>query len=145
MRKYTIYSLYIGLLFGLCACSNPSNNQQTGGGLLDECPIVASRQVDNHDTLTTLHLSKIKEKEQIIPLSALTNSLRLIKLENTETALVRQGGISVSEHYIGIHGFGQVPYKLFDQKGKYIHQIGSFGKEQPYLSASLDNKQDTGF
>lgn len=142
MKKYTIYSLYIGLLFGLFACSNPSNNQQTDGGLLDECPIVASRQVDNHDTLTTLHLSKVKEKEQIIPLSALTNSLRLIKLENTETALVRQGGISVSEHYIGIHGFGQVPYKLFDQKGKYIHQIGSFGQGPNEYKVLYDDQID---
>ena len=64
-----------------------------------------------------------------IPLSSLVESLEIVKLENTEKALLENAWFTdISEKYICIKSYGKFPAKLFDRKGKYLCDLGLIGR-----------------
>ena len=65
-----------------------------------------------------------------IPLSFfIEGELQIIKLDDSDEALVRNTAAVISDNYILIQGMMPTPCKLFDKKtGKFISNIGSIGQ-----------------
>ncbi|MDR2036615.1 MAG: 6-bladed beta-propeller [Bacteroidales bacterium] len=64
----------------------------------------------------------------ILPLSYFTEEMQMVKLENSEHALVSTNSVIIGEKYILVKGSGNNPYKLFTREGRFITRIGSYGK-----------------
>jgi hypothetical protein len=78
--------------------------------------------------LTVCYKSMLKDTVDI-PLSLLTEELQILKLDDSDSALVKDNWITISDNYIAIVGSGNFPAKLFDKKtGKYIADIGAIGQ-----------------
>jgi len=69
-------------------------------------------------------------KETItIPLSALTEELQILKLDDSDEALIKSNETEISDNYILVKGSNNIPYKLFNKKtGKFLNNIGSYGQ-----------------
>jgi len=65
-----------------------------------------------------------------IPLSAFTaEELQILKLDDSDEALVKNNAAVISDNYILVQGSRPMPYKLFDKKtGKFITNIGAYGQ-----------------
>lgn len=76
-----------------------------------------------------------------IPLSDLLEDCKLVRFENSDTALFKFGGMAISDHYIGILN-SEGAFKLFDRDGKYLCDVGAKGQgpgEYLYLyDAAID-------
>ena len=90
----------------------------------EELPIVAERTDVNGHPLIVCHPEKLTDSIRI-PLSQLVEDLEIIRLENRDEAYVRNTSIRVSENYILLHSSRNMPFKLFDRKGKFVCNIGS--------------------
>lgn len=90
---------------------------------------------------TVAYISKINGNEVIIcpvdkvsdtiqlPLSTLIESCEIIKLQTSPEALFeRAWHTEISDKYICIKSYGQIPAKLFDKSGKYLRDIGTLGR-----------------
>ena len=63
------------------------------------------------------------------PLSKIVDNCQLIQLQtNKESLFESVYHIGISENYIAIHSYGQMPIKLFDRKGNFIRNIGKIGR-----------------
>lgn len=61
-------------------------------------------------------------------LSDIVESCEFIPLETKEESLFKSVyHIGISDHYLAIHSYGQMPIKLFARDGKFIRDIGSVG------------------
>ena len=115
-KKITI-SLCLALSFTL-SCHSQVND------FLSKAGKVAEKKGE----LTVCDYSLLKETVTI-PLSALTEELQLVKLDNADEALVKESDALISDNYILVRGSSPIPYKLFDKKtGKFITNIGAFGQ-----------------
>jgi hypothetical protein len=64
-----------------------------------------------------------------IPLSAFVEGLQIVKLENSDQALVGENPARISENYLLVNGDRVLPVKLFERKtGKFVCNIGSIGQ-----------------
>lgn len=64
-----------------------------------------------------------------LPLSTLIESCEIIKLQASPEALFeRAWHTEISDKYICIKSYGQIPAKLFDKRGKYLRDIGTLGR-----------------
>jgi hypothetical protein len=64
-----------------------------------------------------------------LSLSTLIESCEIIKLETSPEALFdRAWHTEISDKYICIKSYGQIPAKLFDKNGKYLRDIGTLGR-----------------
>ena len=71
----------------------------------------------NGNDVVVCEVDEIKDTIDI-PLSSLIESLEIVKLENTEKALIENAWFTdISEKFICIKTYGQFPAKLFDRKG----------------------------
>ena len=90
---------------------------------------------------TVAYITKINDNEVIIcpvdkvtdtiqlPLSTLIESCEIIKLQTSPEALFeRAWHTEISEKYICIKSYGQIPAKLFDKSGKFLRNIGALGR-----------------
>ena len=108
------FSLALASVFSVYSQSGP----------LQKCKQVAKKV--NH--LIVCDKSLLKETIAI-PLSALTEELQILKLDDSDAALVKEEATEISDNYILIKGSGGIPYKLFDRKtGKFLTNIGSHGQ-----------------
>lgn len=141
--KHIILLLFTGLLINtLSSCKDKDLTR----GLLEQCSVVATRQIINmEDTLVVCDVAAVKESFTL-PLSQLVDSFEVVQLENTDGALMKSGPTTISNNYIGIHNFNDTPYKLFNRKGKFIRDIGSFGQGpgeyQMLYDDQIDEKND---
>ena len=93
-------------------------------GPLEKCKQVAK----NVNGLTVCDKTLLNETITI-PLSALTEELQILKLDDSDAALVKEDATEISDNYILIKGSQSIPYKLFDRKtGKFLNNIGSHGQ-----------------
>jgi hypothetical protein len=82
-------------------------------------------------------LEDVKEAE-VLPLSSLVEDCRLIHLDNsTDEALFRAWFITVTDRYIGVRQQGNGAFKLFDQSGKFLCNVGSVGQGPGEYSIAL--------
>lgn len=114
MKKFYMYIVSAGtliLLFNQC--------QQKGS--------YATIQDANGNQVISCNISEISDSIDF-PLSDLIDACEMVQLETNESSLFeRVWHIGVSDHYIAIHSYGQLPVKLFDRQGKFIRDIGAIG------------------
>lgn len=123
----------------LGACQNKESSD-SDTSLLKDCPVVAHQVVTaGGDTVIVCQPSLLKDTIDF-PLSALLSDFRVIKLDDSEKALVKESGaLAVSDHYVGIYsGTG---YKLFDREGKYITDLSSRGQGPNEYAISIYDSQ----
>jgi hypothetical protein len=66
-----------------------------------------------------------------LPLSYFTEELEIVKLDNRDEALIStHSSVTIGDKYILTGGVSnqKVNFKLFDKKGKYLTDVGSFGQ-----------------
>ncbi|MDD4636946.1 MAG: 6-bladed beta-propeller, partial [Bacteroidales bacterium] len=110
-----------------------------GASSLDRKPVVAKKITSAKGTLVSCNPKLLKDTIKF-PLSELIEGLEVIRLDNADAALV--GGYVrpiIGEKYILMSNNKQVPYKLFDRKGKFVAKIGSYGQGPgEYLNTYYD-------
>lgn len=87
------------------------------------------------NTLTVCDFAKVKDTLNV-PLSEWVEDCRLVRFENTDTALFKMWWPAITDNYIGIRQSGGV-FKLFDHKGKFLHDIGAMGQGPGEYAGSL--------
>ena len=107
----------------LCGCTQSAEKKALG---LDDCLVVASKSIINGDTVITCDFSLVKDTIDF-PLSNIMSDLEMIKLENSDSALVSRYHTFVSENYIGVYTM-ENEYKLFDRQGNFLCEIGRKGQ-----------------
>jgi len=110
------------ILLTLTACQ-PSVHQ-VPATMWEELPIVAERTDVNGHPLIVCHPEKLTDSIRT-PLSQLVEDLEIVRLENKDEAYVRNTSIRISDNYILLHSSRNMPFKLFDRKGKFVCDIGS--------------------
>ena len=89
-----------------------------------KCKVVAKKV----NGLTVCDKSLLNETITI-PLSALTEELQILKLDDSDAALVKSNVTEISDNYILVKGSKEIPFKLFERKtGKFLNNIGSYGQ-----------------
>lgn len=87
----------------------------------------ATLQNINGNEVISCNVDEISDSVDFL-LSNMIDECELVKLETSDSSLFgRIHHIAVSENYIVIHSYDQVPVKLFDRKGKFIRNIGAIG------------------
>ena len=94
-----------------------------------------TRLEQNGNTLTVCDFAKVKDTLNV-PLSEWVEDCRLVRFENTDTALFKMWWPAITDNYIGIRQSGGV-FKLFDHKGKFLHDIGAMGQGPGEYAGSL--------
>lgn len=110
-----------------------------GASSLDNKPVVAKKITLPKGTLVSCNPKSLKDTIKF-PLSELIEELEVIRLDNADAALVG-GSVRpiIGEKYILVSNNKQVPYKLFDRKGKFVAKIGSYGQGPgEYLNTYYD-------
>lgn len=111
----------ITLLISAC-----SENKSAYEKSLSDCPVVATREKAGNDQIVVLHTDRLKDTLNI-PLSQLVENFEIIKLDSRDEALVKGGPTFITDNYIGVYS-NDMPYKLFDKKGNFLHPIGNIGQ-----------------
>lgn len=113
----------VGSLFLWASCSGKKDVNERS---LDDCPQVATWRSAGNDSVVVLDVNLLKDTLQV-PLSQLVEEMDIVKLDARDTALVKGGMVAASDNYILVGG-SSVPCKLFDKKGRFLHQIGKIGQ-----------------
>ncbi len=121
MKKISFF-LFIFTIVCICGCKHSAKEVLT----LDDCPVVATKTVVNGDTVITCDFSLVKDTVAF-PLSTILSALEIVKLENSDSALVSRYHTFVSENYIGVYTM-ENEYKLFDKSGNLRCFIGGKGQ-----------------
>ena len=104
-----------------------SSFAQTGDPLKSSKVVAKKVKVNGNDVVVCDQ--SLLDNTITIPLSALTEELQIVKLDDADEALVKQTRATVGEKYILVSGSQQIPYKLFERKtGKFVANIGAFGQ-----------------
>ena len=115
--------LYIAILWGCVSCQRPGPKAVTSWGQL---PVVAERVAVGGDTLIVCHPEKMSDSI-VLPLSHFVEDLEIVALERRDEAYVRPSSVRLTDNYILIHSSRNMPFKLFDRKGRFIRTIGISG------------------
>lgn len=114
----------------ITACNNKQkendNTASDDSKIWNELPTVAAEVKTNGTTLMVCDWTAVKDSIHL-PLSYFIEDLDIVKLDNKDEALVRNSSVTVSDNYILIHCSQNIPFKLFDRKGKFLRNIGSVG------------------
>ena len=82
----------------------------------------------NGNEVTICPVDKVTDTIQM-SLSTLIESCEIIKLQTSPEALFeRAWHTEISEKYICIKSYGQIPAKLFDKNGNFLRNIGTLGR-----------------
>ena len=123
--KKNIYGLLILTAAGAWNACTPS--AQNDGSI--------STLETNGDKLTLCDFSKVTDTLSI-PLSEWVEDCRLVRFENSDTALFKLQWPAITDQYIGIRQSGAV-FKLFDREGKFLNNIGAIGQGPGEYAGSL--------
>lgn len=100
---------------------------------------------DSGDTLYICDLHNIEETITI-ELSAFVNDLKIVQLENSDSAIVAPWRYNVTDNYVGISNEHMAPFKLFNHNGDYICDIGNIGHGPDEYSSTygiaMNEKED---
>ncbi len=82
----------------------------------------------NDNEVVICPVNKVTDTIQL-QLSSLIESCEVVKLQNLTDALFDQAWhTEVSDNYICIKSYGQLPAKLYDKNGQFLRNIGSVGR-----------------
>ena len=136
------FLVYFAFLTGLIGCQQSSINLLYQD--LNECEQVAERKQINDNKIIVCNFDLLKDTI-ILPLSYFTESLHIVKLDDNAEISVPGGDVIVGEHHILIPGsywLGKIPYLLFDKSGKFITNIGSYGRGPGEYFDVFDQQMD---
>ena len=122
-KQMKAFFLLVGM--ALLAGCNGTGKQENEG--LAERPVVGAVEVVNGDSVWVCDFSALKDTVTLY-LSAVAEDFQVVKLDNSDEALVPAGNALVSDNYILVYGRQQTPFKLFDKSGKFLANVGSFGQ-----------------
>ena len=126
-------NVFLIALLLICSTTSFSYAKEKEGNLKN-VTVVAKKATVNGIDLITCDISKL-DKVIDIPLSFFTEEMQIVKLDNKDEALVSGGATTITDNYILVRNNEQNPYKLFDRKGQFISNIGSYGEgPNEYLS-----------
>lgn len=114
MRKFSF------LLSGVAVCA-----------LLWRCTDGESAvRVEKHqgEDLYVCDYFKLSDDTLALKLSDLIQALEVIKLDTASNAIIGGGTVHCSENYLLLRPNWQSVYKLFDRKGKFLCDVGAFGR-----------------
>lgn len=117
--------LSILLLSIIIGCTTAPH--QVFNGNMDDCPIIGSYVKVGENKVLSCNQKLLKDTVRL-PLSYLTEEMEIIKLDNRDEALIPPTAIQVSDNYLLSHCQEQIPFRLFDRKGKFLTNIGSIGQ-----------------
>lgn len=137
MKKYHYLFCLLLVLVSSCGKSKDSNSKD----LFEKCNIIATRTAVSGDTLVTCDISAVKQSI-LLPLSLYTDSLEIIKLDNSEDALVGRANTTVTKNFLGIYDYNNCLYKLFTRKGKFLRKIGAIGQGPGEYKILYDSQID---
>lgn len=126
----TQQQLLIGLsiLATTVSCSSGGSGQSRGKDLLADCPVVAQYVQIGNDKVLSCDQKLLKDTVSF-PLSHFTEEMDIIKLDNSDKALIGQCALTISDNYILAHsGYPPTAFKLFDRRGHFITEVGAVGQ-----------------
>lgn len=85
---------------------------------------------------------KVKDTPVKVQLSDMVESLEVIKLDNDTNAIVGEGNVCVSDNYLLVGSNSKGPIKLFNREGKYLNDIGTFGRGPGEYHSVYDMQMD---
>lgn len=122
------------LAFILSACESDKSSPS-----LDNSPVVAYKDSNG---VVVCDVASVKDTVDM-PLSKFCSDFEIIRLENSDDALVGNGPVWISEHYIGIFSGSVNAYKLFNRKGDFLCDIIKQGQgPNEFLYGILDSYID---
>lgn len=96
----------------------------------------------NGQLMTVCDIASVQDTITL-PLSDLVEDCKLIRFENTDTALFKFSGIAITDKHIAIRNSGGA-VKLFNHDGKFLCDVGNYGQgpgEYQFLyDALIDEK-----
>ena len=117
MKTYRTYLLQSLFLAGTAMNVSCASAQTIG---LDGMPVVSTSSMVNGNSMLTCRLSALADTVDF-PLSQLIEEPEIIPLDTRDEAQVQvYSGVTQTDSHILIWGRDQVPFKLFDRKGKYL-------------------------
>lgn len=115
----------IGMSFS-CVESSKDNS----GQLSDQWEVVASRQWNGRDSVVVCDIDLLKDTVDL-PLSFFVEDFQIVKLDNSDEALVGITDVCLSENYILVYGSvfsGHYPCRLFTKEGRFVADVGALGQ-----------------
>ncbi|MDE5688972.1 MAG: 6-bladed beta-propeller [Paramuribaculum sp.] len=103
-----------------CGQKSDSSVNYTGN-----MPVVAQKVAVGADSVTVIDMSA-SEDINLIKASDLIDGLEIVKLENSDEAIVGEGAVWASDNRIIVYTEGAM--KQFDRKGKYLGTVGARGQ-----------------
>lgn len=137
MKLSFSFSSIIGLALITASCSgsgkNGSDNSEAQNSTstavvtkaFAESPVVGERKLIGTDSVAVIILNKKPEKV-VLKASDIMDDLRIVRLENSDDAVVGSGKVWTGGDRLFIYD-GQV-VKQFDMSGKYIGNVGARGQ-----------------
>lgn len=108
------------VIFTSCGPKSESTGDYTGN-----MPVVAQKVAFGSDSLTVIDVASTNDAN-LIKASDLINDLEIVKLENSDEAIVGEGAVWASDNRIIVYTDGAM--KQFDRKGKYLGTVGARGQ-----------------
>lgn len=125
MKQILDFSGLVLMSLALAGCGGTAKQSIGKTGRLDTMPVIAERLQYGSDSIVVADLSSL-DAPVTLRLSDLVETLEVIRLENSDEALVGGGGIWVSDNRLLINSGDVV--KQFDRQGKYIGTVGAKGQ-----------------
>lgn len=126
MKKSRLFlPILLCLSFLFSACAEKQKKEKTG--TLSSCDVIAEKVNINGHEVVVCDLSLVKDTFNI-SMSFFISDFKMVRLENSEEALVSDCKLWVSDKHIGVYSYMESQYKLFDQDGKFLANIGSQGQ-----------------
>ena len=127
MKNVIVISVLL-LLVSSCKCERNANNNSDSASSSMSATSTDVKGSSNNNGVFSMIVNDLSDEVKI-PLSSLVESVEIIKLDNSEEALIGGNqGVSVYNNYILVKGYNQSPFKLFDKKGKFLTSIGAYGR-----------------
>ena len=138
-KKNPLKEIVILCFLTLCVFIFTDCSQSGSPRTIGDLPTVAK----NVNSLILCDKSLLNETVTL-PLSAFTaEELQIVKLDDSDEALVKNNAAVMSDNYILIQGMPPMPCKLFEKKtGKFISNIGSIGQGPNEYVAIYDQQID---
>lgn len=86
--------------------------------------------------LTVCDFALVKDTIDV-PLSEFVEDCRIIRFDNSDSAMFKAWFTLVTDQYIGVRQQSGGPFKLFDKEGKFLHDIGSVGNGAGEYAVSI--------
>ena len=113
IKSLYFFCIFIVIIFAFTECKKKS---------------IAFKTNINGNEVVICPVNKVSDTIQL-QLSSLIESCEVVKLQNITDALFdRAWHTEVSENYICIKSYGQLPAKLYDKNGQFLRNIGSVGR-----------------